>query len=60
MRIEKERNSEDATHRMYARGSGLQKFSKSEVKTIEVSCRKELSFKAPSLTGLWLSGILGK
>ena len=27
-RIEKERNSEDATHRMYARGSGLQKYGK--------------------------------
>jgi len=26
MRIEKERNSEDATRRMYARGSGLQKY----------------------------------
>jgi len=28
IRIEKERNSEDATRRMYARGSGLQKYGK--------------------------------
>ena len=28
MRIKKERNSEDATCRMYARGSGLQKYEK--------------------------------
>ena len=34
MRIEKERNSEDATRRMYTRGSGLQKYYKSDLKTI--------------------------
>ena len=34
MRIKKERNSEDATCRMYTSGSGLQKYWKSELKNI--------------------------
>ena len=48
-------NTKDVRQRIWS-SEVLKKLTK----TIEVCCKNELRFMALSLTGLWLSGILGK